>query len=167
MAIVLTNKLVFLEHPRTGSTAVRRAIRAIGGQTRARHALVAPTGREKTVSTIRDPYDLLISWWLVIKDRTGSWSSLAEFVSSYNNMNMVRNGRLFYFRTDYTMRYLRLQEDLNKVLRTVHIRPVRLEHVNITPDKQPFMSYHTTETIEIINTRFAQDVEEYSHDRLV
>jgi hypothetical protein len=162
MAIVLANKLVFLEHPRTGSTAVRKAIRKIGGHTKARHTYIAPVGAEKTVSTVRNPFDLLVSWWLIIKERLpGQWDSFARFLAEYDNPNMVRDGRLFYFETTFVMRYETLQADLNRILKAVGLRLVSLDRVNITPDKKPFMDYHDAETINIITNRFGRDMEEF------
>ena len=163
MAIVLTGKLVFLEHPRTGSTAIRAAIRKIGGHTRKRHSLVQPVGLERTVATVRNPYDLLVSWWLVIKERTGSWKDFGRFLDEYDNPNMLRDGRLFYFEAYHLMRYETLQKDFNIVLSSARIRPVKLNRLNMTPGKLSYKSYYTPETIAIVKDRFAEDLEEYGY----
>ncbi len=114
MAVVFHNKLIFFEHPRTASTSLRHVLIQVGGQPHKRHKFIKPRHREKTVSTVRNPFDLLVSWWLIIGERQG-FATFQDFIVRCRDPFMVRNERLFYFlETDYILRFETLEEDVEQ-----------------------------------------------------
>ena len=165
MAVVFPRKLIVLEHPRTGSSAVRAALKSIGGRTRGRHTLVKPTQGEMVAATVRNPYDIVVSWWLNTK---GKWHTLkfSDFVSDYiGNSLFTRGGKLFYFMDHVTMmmRYETLERDLTNVLKLVQLPPVSLKHTNITENKLPYTSYYTPAIQEAVAQRWGDEIEGFGY----
>jgi len=151
-------KLIFLEHPRTGSTSVRHALRSVGGQPHKRHTKLR--GKEPTMSVVRNPYDLLTSWWIIAgKDQT-----FAEFIIGCNDPFMVRNERLFYFlETDYILTFEYLETELNDVLHKLKIRQVRLPHHNPTKGKHDYRQYYDDKTRSLVAKRFNIEIERFGY----
>jgi len=166
MAVVFPRKLIVLEHPRTGSSAVRAALKAIGGKTRGRHTLVRPSQNELVAATVRNPYDVLVSWWL---NTRGKWHTLSfkNFVSDYvGNTLFTRGGKLFYFMDHVTvmMRYETLERDLANVLKLCKLPPVRLKYGNVTEDKQPYVEYYTPDIQEAVAQRWGDEIERFGYE---
>jgi len=166
MAVIFPRKLIVLEHPRTGSSAVRAALKSIGGKTRGRHTLVKPSRGEMVVATVRNPYDVVVSWWLNTK---GKWHELSfeDFVSDYiGNTLFTRGGKLFYFaeHVNTMLRYETLADDLARVLKLVKLPPVRLKFTNITAGKHPYQSYYTPAIQEIVTQRWGDEIERFGYE---
>lgn len=161
MAVIFRGKAIFLEHPRTGSTALREALKRIGGQPHERHAYVKAKQDEKTVVVVRNPFDVLISWWLIVGEREG-YTSLADFlVRCRDRQLMTKGGRLFYYidHADIVMRYEHFDRDLAETLTLLKLPQVRLKQRNATPRKLPYRNYYTPKDITIVRDIYGEELE--------
>lgn len=166
MAVLIPKKLIYLEHPRTGSTSVRLVLSKIhGARTKSRHTLFLPERGEKVLSVVRNPYDALVSWWLVVKDKW-KFPDFKTFLKDCNNKFFVQRGNLFYFakHSDFIIKFENLESELNKVLEAVGLRPVVLPRANVTKDKKPFVDYYDQEAEEIVKTRFESELKAFNYD---
>ena len=157
MAVVIKGKLVFLEHPRTASTAVRDALKKIGGQPHTRHTYIKAQRGEVTLATVRIPYDVEVCWWLI--------KTFKEFILGCHDQFMTKNGRLIYYHkhVNVFLQYETLQFDLNIVLDSLNLPTVKLKKYNETKGKRPFDTYYTAETVAIVERRFGQELKEYCY----
>lgn len=165
MAVIFPDKLIFLEHPRMASTSLRKALVKVGGEPRKRHTfLKARRSKERTVSTVRNPFDLLVSWWIVIGQRQG-FKSFADFITTCIDPFMVQQERLFYFlETDYILRFESLESDVNIVLKTRGIRPIILAVENKTLDKKHYREYYDDVTRPLVMARFGAEIERFGYE---
>ncbi len=160
MAVLIPRKLIYLEHPRTGSTAIREALAKLPtAKTKSRHTLFLPERGEKVMSVVRNPFDCLVSWWLVVKDKW-DYPDFKTFVAECNDSFMVRQGNLFYFAkySDYVIRFEDLQNQLNKVMDQVKLPRMSLRRVNVTDKKLSYHHYYDPKTIDIVKRRFRSEL---------
>ncbi len=159
MAVVVKGKLVYLEHPRTASTSMRIALQRLGGKTKSRHTLFLPERGEKVMSVVRNPFDVLVSWWHIIGARQG-FKTFKDFVANCEDPFMVQRGNLFYFahHCQYIIKFEYLQHELNHVLDLVGLPHVELPHLNGTAKKLGFRSYYDPETIRLVVKRFRSEL---------
>ncbi len=159
MAVVIRGKLIYLEHPRTASTSMRTALQKIGGRTKSRHTLFLPERGEKVMSVVRNPFDVLVSWWLIIGERQG-FQTFKDFVTNCKDPFMVQRGNLFYFahHSQYILKFENLQADLDRVLSGLRLPHVELPHLNGTVKRVGFRSYYDPETIKIVAKRFRSEL---------
>lgn len=119
------------------------------------------TEKEHVVTTMRNPYDLVITWWIMYRDKAG-FRTLADFVNEYGGMDLDAWAR------DATriLRYEHLSEDLNKLLEECEMEPVELPHVNKSSGKREWQDYYDRESLDAVNKRFAHWFEKYGYERL-
>lgn len=164
MAVVFPDKLVFLEHPRTASTSMRHVLQQVGGKPQKRHAFICARGNEKTVCTVRNPFDLLVSWWEIVGERQG-FSTFKDFLIGCRDPFMVRGGKLFYFlETDFILRFENLEAELNSVLKIYRIPIVRLPHLQVTIHKHEYRKYYNEETRALVVARFGAEIERFGYE---
>lgn len=120
------------------------------------------TGREVVMSAIRNPYDMVATWWQL--DRRG-FQTLADFVSGQTD---PRFSELDYLvkQSSRVLTYERLQSDLDAVLQDVGMEPVLLPKLNVTPGKRPWREYFDSDAIEAVNERFGHLFEQYGYERV-
>jgi len=161
MPIRVKNKFVFLHHPRTGGSATSAALKSVGGVQvgDGQHDFYQATADELTVCTLRNPYDVLASWFHMSPQYTDMCKFLEEFSHSY----FTKKGQLFYFAdaSDIWLLYDQLQETFNLLLSAMGMKETRIYRINTTPGKKPFMDYFTPEAVSIVETKFARDLELY------
>lgn len=120
------------------------------------------TGEEIVFSTVRNPYDLIATWWAL--DQYG-YPSLAEFVDGvneerFNNLDyLVKQGSRF-------IRYERLNEDLDALLNEVGLEPVTVPRLNQTPSKKPWREYYNADSFAAVNRRFSAYFDLYGYEML-
>ncbi len=165
MGVSFGRKLIFLDHPRTGGTSTQFGLARIGGKTYDRHCMVY--GKANIIcSTVRNPYDILVSWYLIIKER-GLWGgSFLSFIKGYENYNFTRGGRLFYFveACNEIMHFESLQEDLTRVLKLAKIPNIKLQHRNVTPNRKPYKEYYGEMESTAVANRFTMDIKEFGYE---
>ena len=161
MSVRIDNKLLFLRHPRTGSTAVSDALIERGGiKAGENHAYIHAKESELVVSTIRNPYDVLATWF----ELQIVYDNMPKFLLNYAHSAFKHGDRLFYFadNSDVLLCYDTLQKDLDDLLTSLDIEPVVLKRVNVTPNKRPFIDYFNNISLDIVKTIYKKDLDCYN-----
>lgn len=145
---------IFQAHPRTASTAIEAAL---GGEPSPRHHdWLEPTAGEKTFCVVRNPFDVMVSWWLL-----NGGGDLTEFIQTYAHSDLEHDGLLFYHapRCDEVLFYEHLRWDLSRLFK----RPIHLKRLNRTPDKKHWKTYYTHEAKLALMERYGAEVEQYGY----
>jgi hypothetical protein len=177
VAVVVPGKMVFLATPHTGSRATCRALAEIDGAVEAGSHHVPWTelrehpsvrGGELRVSTVRNPYDLMVTWWLQTGPHVGT--AFADFVRHYPFRVTVpgASGCLYHHADDshVLLRWETLEEDLNAVLGWRAVAPVKLQRVGVTQDKRPWQTYYDPEALRAANARFAREFTRHGYEQV-
>jgi len=172
MAVVLPGKFVYLATPHTGSRSVRDALQGIEGTVTIdpHHISWADLQGHKEIKggeirfcAIRNPYDLLVTWWLKTGASPHKGKTFADFIARYH---FAGQHCLYHHApdADVVMEVESLEADLNAVLADCGLDPVDLPRINVTEGKQPWQSYYDAECIELANRRFAEEFMQYGYD---
>jgi len=175
MAVLLPGKFLYLATPRTASTATVLALHTLGARTvpGGHHVgleAVADHGEETVFTAIRNPYDVLVSWY-VRMDRTKDFPvSMAHFVRTYEHEDFARGDppSLFYHCAPEVevLRWETLQDDLDALLTRLGLSPVRLPRDNVTPKKRPWIDYYDAEAFRAVHERFGHDLDAWGYERI-
>lgn len=161
MAIRIPGKLVFLHHPRTGGSATSATLKKLGGHQvgDGQHSYAEAAPGELTFCTIRNPYDVLASWFVLQRQ----FATMGDFLLGFEHNEYMRRGRLFYFSnySDVRLLYESLQDDFNVLMVALNLRPMRIHRINTTSGKKPFMSYYDASTIALVEQKFSKDLSDY------
>ena len=163
MAILLRDKLLYLGHPRSASSATSVTLCRIGGRrVGPNHSYVKAPGKEITVSTLRNPLDLLATWF-----HLSDYDEMLTFIDEYQHDKFTQDGRLYYLAKycDEFLVYDRLTEDFNALLQRFKLGKTRIYRFNTTPNKRPWQSYYTPELEAYVRERFAEDFALYEAQR--
>jgi hypothetical protein len=199
MAVLLPDKFVFLCTPHTGSMAVTHALKRLPGainvQNKAwgvgHHATLEQvretvsdkmTGNERVIAFVRNPYDLIVTWFLREQGRSrmkylgrilGHPPTLAEFIEAWTREQpdvYFVDGRIFYHadEADQVLRYERgLDREINSVLRKLRGVPsVEIRVENETPNKDHWSMYYDAKAYEAANTAFQHEFVKYGYQFL-
>lgn len=175
MAAFLPGKFLYLATPRTGSTAVCVALREFGARSvhGGQHVgidQVKNYNGEFTFTAVRNPYDMVASWYHMMKVAKGIVAdmSMAEFVRTYEVHDFVRDGTLFYHCTEgvHVMRWETLQRDFEEVLEHLGLPIISLPRKNMTSNKRPWLEYFDTEALTAMNERFGHDIDRFGYSRM-
>lgn len=168
MSFIAPNRLIYLAHPRTASIATERALaKMFSGSMKTKnhhaqlHEIDGRIGNEKIVTTVRDPLDLIASWY-ANNPAWHKWGML-HFIENYGHDMMARNGVLFYFLGDCDnhLRYESLQHDFDIIMNDWGFKTAIIERANVTEGKKPFMEYHNGETIKAMWDKYPLDMDMY------
>lgn len=166
MGVRIPGKLVFLEHPRTGSTGIRKALINMGGEAYPRHTLVGKRKDEVVIGTVRNPYDTLVSWYINLGYKVG-YVSFRRFLETCHMRFMVQKGKLFYFvdHIDYVMKFEKLEEHFNQYLRYAKVECpyIELPIVNPTHGKVDYKAYYNTVTRRIAEKKFGREAARFGY----
>lgn len=204
MAVVLPGRFIFLATPYTASQAVVRALKELPGAFAAydkrrgigHHARLAQIkevakgrlmGNEQVIVAVRNPYDILVSWYLrnlthlqmlhlcKVKGIKGD-PSLRDFVELWLDLDMppyLSGKRVFYHASDgghavsrKIVRYEDLDNNLNAALRACNVPHVKVGRENATPGKEHWSSYYDTETYAFVNEHLRDDFVEFGYSFL-
>lgn len=193
MAIVLPGKFIFLATPYTGSMSVARALKKIPGAFAAydkrhgvgHHACLTDvkrvtadklTGSETVLVAVRNPYDILVSWYLRnlnhfqvrrFAEKKRRDPSLREFLELWVKADMfpyLVKGRIFHHAEDggprisrVVLRHERLEDSLNAALRKLSVPVVKVGRENSTPGKDHWSLYYNDPTYAWVNENFRDD----------
>jgi len=129
-----------------------------GHSTRKHHAgpkeIDGFTGNEYIFTTIRNPLDTIVSWYLLNK-RIG----LTNFIMTYTHSEI--RDRLYFF-LDYAHSHILFENLLLGLNRVMGCRcPETLPHINKTADKKHWWHYHSIKTVKLMWQRFPKDMELY------
>lgn len=191
MAVIIPGKLVYLATPHTGSCATtialsqlagaysspliasaHRPVRALAHGTH--HAAWADlcwlhgglmSGEEKRIFTVRNPYDLVVTWFLRVGYRMQA-HTLADFLERVQERALpapyLLNNRMFWHEGE-PIRYEALQHELGGILQRIGLPPVTLPTINQTARKLDFTSYHTPRSLAIMRERWGKEIDAYGY----
>jgi hypothetical protein len=139
-------------------------------------------GNEQSVTVVRNPYDLVVTWWLRQKgginrtlfkrfrDKAHQFQKEPSFLEYLEVIDgktsggpYIRNGKMFWMEATEYLRYENLNEELNIYLKKFGINPIDLPRRNVT-DKRPWRSYHTPETFRVINEKFGDEFTKFGYE---
>ncbi len=179
MAVLIPGKLLFVAQQHTGSMAVSEALKQRGGLFIAPghvtykgiehgHAWIeVPTapnkgpnpwtlmdGHETTATTIRNPYDVITTWYV----RSKYPESFEKFVagvgrhwrSPYVNDSEIK----WHPDAQVRLRHETLEHDFDELLQSRRIKSVPLMRKNETAGKRPWREYYPERSLETVNDRF-------------
>lgn len=195
MAVILPGKFIFLATPLTASEATAAALRrfpdAVNGVDKVRdvghYATLAEVkaafadrlvGTEAVFTTIRNPYDVCVSWY--IREVTRHHRKHPEkkaidpgflgFLRQWTRRDhppCIVNGTMFAPAAGcrVILRYERLQADLDSFLRKLPGVPpsAPLHPTNCSPDKRHWSLYYDEETYSFVNQRFRNDISRFGY----
>lgn len=200
MAVLFPGKFIYLATPHTASISTTKALAGIEGSVASdlhelkdidlgprkfpggtHHAELfglqrqTPeyfTGREISVTTIRNPYDLIVTWWFRQRrnliEEWGREVTFREYVEIVDENTpggpYIRKGRIFWHKVDEILRYESLQEDLNRFLERFELPRVELVPANVTTDKGPWQSHYDDGIRSIAERRFGQEAKEHGYE---
>ena len=129
-------------------------------------------GTEVAITTIRNPCDLIVTWWLRqrngISEKMGREIPFEEYVQICDETTSggpyIRDGKIFWQDFDSYLRYETLQSDLNNFLIGLTLPTVELKPVNVTADKRDWRTYYDDKTIAVVVERFGEEAQQFGYD---
>ena len=166
MAFLIPGRLCYLANPRTASHSMVRAFsrREFPGlRKHAHHSTLDQIdgyAGEPAFTVVRNPYDVLASWWVRMAEDREWAGGFAGFLRTCEDPDFVRGGRLLYCCGEgvEALRFEHLQEDLDALLDRVGVPRRTLGHDNPTSSKRPWRTYYGPEETEAANLRFGAEV---------
>ena len=191
MAVVIPGKLIYLAQQNTGSMAVSAALKELGGlyvapghvtyeeiksgqawiespgaAERGPSPWLGMTGDELPVTTIRNPYDVITTWFV----RSKYAGEFEEFVGGvgdrWKSAYVTGHEIAWHPAARVRMRYETLETDFATMLRGLDLRPVELPRKNVTVGKRPWASYYNQAALDIVNDRFGVEFAAMGYPRL-
>lgn len=166
MSIVLPNRFVYLDTPRTASTATQLALRLAFPESKLlepRHLTLDQvkercklSGLEVIFTCVRNPLDLFATWVCLFNLPGTPQEQMAHFLDNkLENDYMVRKGRLFWHKAQYVIHYENLEVELSEMVD----KRVPVPRVNVTKGKAPYLDYYTRDTMLRVQEMFWMDFE--------
>lgn len=186
MATLVPGKLLYLRTPHTASVATEKAILAqIDGavkvapghgtlaQIKGGDAFIARvglkekvdpsgliTGEEIVVTTVRNPYDAIVTWWLRAARGEGSFT---EFIRAYDRKPHLEDGKTIFIHlkdADFVMRYETLEANLAALMDALALPRLEVSVDNTTHGKRPWQEYYGDGSLGAVNERFEDQIRE-------
>jgi len=170
---IADKQFCYLAHPRTASVATRDVlVGKFGAEMVGSHhtglTVPKPTGWT-VVTTVRNPLDVMISWWH--KTSRNHKLSLYEFIRMWSrNTHFLPDGRLFWHSlyATHVLRYeANLEAQLNQVLVGIGLVPVTLPAKDCTGLHGPahYMEFykHEARAHKLVHDHFGQETEELGY----
>ena len=162
MAIVLPGKYCFFVHARTGSTSLTEGLAGVHDVLRTRYHHAKPqeqlklcTGGEIKFAVVRNPFDIVASWFCLNKFKTIS-DLLDKFKHTWFRNN---DGNLFTFfdpHVDEYLRYENLGTEVHQLMSHLKLPQPQLQCLNPTPNKQHYSSYYTSVEVSRMYAEFPE-----------
>ncbi len=171
MACIVTDKVIVLANARTASMSVTQYFHNYPNsfKNRAHHMSLeevkiryAPhlTGRELVVANVRNPWDVMASWWML--SAHNEWNNnFAAFCKGFGHSQLF-DKRMFTHHLidlDYIIRFETLTADVLELCDRIDLpQLLRMPHVNKTPKKKPYTKYYEKfpEAVDIVRARFSR-----------
>jgi hypothetical protein len=182
MYVTPDEKLCFIAHPRTASRATAKALGLRTFESTGHHefdylkcAQIAGSGGI-TACTIRNPFDVVVSWYFNEHFREDGRHKKGEFKpwamksqlrhNSWLNCKISSkqwNDNSLYFYglpvVNHILRFENLEEDLRKLCWITGHTYVPTKPYGVLPRDRDYRVYYDSETIALVEERFAQDLE--------
>ena len=172
VAVLVPGKFLYLATPHTGSVSVARTLlenvedAASVGSHHATHDDVADRLHgERLVTGVRNPYDLVVSWWTRTYAQS-RWSSFHDFVREWDEPVYVKDGRMFHHWKPgvQVLRFEELQEDFDTLLRRYRLPHVTLLHENRSNHRHPWSECYDAESYALVNERFRAEIVAFGYE---
>lgn len=169
---IAAKQFCYLAHPRTASVATRDVlVDKFGAKMTMSHhgglTVPKPTGWT-VVTTVRNPLDVMISWWH--KTEENRKLPLYEFIYRWSrNTQFLPDGRLFWHSlyATHVLRYEDLEAQLNQVLVGIGLVPITLPTQTNTGRRgfTPCMEFykHNTPSLKLVHDLFGQEMKELGY----
>jgi len=185
MAYYVPGKFVYLATPHTASSSTITVFRkwerdrGFGREIKTHHILLADIKKqlqghphlpqitnELVWTVLRNPYDLIVSWWLRRGVPRGR-SDFRSFARSWTDEPYVVNGKMYFHLPDAkrVLFFERMEADFRKLAQDLDLPPIELPQTNPTPDKKPWQTYYDDEALRIVNERWGSEFESF-YDRI-
>ena len=193
MAVLIPGKLLFLQTPHTASMATSDVFRAAGGRAMfvsgatgahatyeeikrgdCRVEIKGPgwrgdprkhmKGNEVIVTTVRNPYDSITTWFLRSHARKMG-DKFSSVIRGVQHRPYIHNGLMWYHLPDAkrVMRYENLEGELESLLGALGLRYRPLARKNETKHKGNWMDLYREDpkAIDVVNERFSKEFSAY------
>lgn len=171
-------KLMFLTQPRSGSRAVAKALKIVGFEGYGNHVL--PTERRRsgrplpldvtayeTASTIRNHFDLMVSFYLHFSEVSPPSPFGIDFMKSLEILDgkHFQDGKAFRYRvaSDVMFRFESLQEDVNRWLERYGLPAVVLPLIGASKDRKPYREYYDVHSRMYVEWVYGEEMKELNY----
>lgn len=123
-----------------------------------RHLL---TGGEVIVTTVRNHWDAVASWWLLDARRLSLWN----FIDNYNHSHYAKGRKLWWLHPEAThiLKYESIQADLDNLLISLDLEPIKILKENVTQDKTHYLDYYSKCTYQKVLEHFYDEIIFYGY----
>jgi hypothetical protein len=199
MAVVVPGKFIYLATPFTGSMATAYTLKRLPGalvptdkmRGIGHHATLEEVrqvvgdrlvGNEHVFTFVRNPYDLLVTWWLreqhqfqvrALERKLNRPPTMLEFIKLWDEARpfpYFKDGDMFYQtrRAQTVLRYERgITREINSVMRKLGgVSSVEIGHQNVTEGKDHWSMYYDEETYGFVNEAFRDDFVKFGYQFL-
>ncbi len=170
----------YIAHPKTASSATKDALcKNFGAEIQGQHHCVDEECCRSilesggiVMATIRNPYDLLVSWYFHYKQRRGTTANDMKSFETWlpqqlSNPNQYIRKGLFYGLpwANRVLRFENLQTDLDAVLVEAGLAPVTLEQFNVSRHREgrPYREMYDFALTELIVSHFGDLLAEHGY----
>jgi hypothetical protein len=178
MYVIRDHNLGFIAHPKTASSATQRALRECFEVEQFGNHHSVEEGHCRSilasdgiiVSTIRNPFDLFVSWYFHYAQRRGG--SVMEPFTDWlprimgNPNHYMRQGLFFGLPfTNRVLRYEHLQDDFDSVLEEIDVKPTTIERFNVSLKREgrAYQDMYTPDLIDLVLRHYGPVVEEHGY----
>ncbi len=161
MYIHQEKKVAFIAHPRTASSATAHVLMQMGFEIVKGHHAFDPSSDLDDWSvfcTIRNPFDVLVSWFYSQKREKPFTLWLPDFL---DGCQFLQGERMFFGQpyATHVLHFETLQDDFDGLCNDVGFRPRTIERRNVSVRREgrSFMGYYNFYTAKMISERFHQD----------
>lgn len=157
-------KITFIAHPRTASQATGSVLKKLGFELIDGHHLFESALCLETIfATIRNPFDLMVSWYYQEMYKSGREEPFDKWLRRrlhYPNDYMVWG--LFYGQglcTDI-LHFENLQEEFDQLMGKVGLPQIEIPQKNVSDKREGrnFISYYTSELIDLVIERYGSAI---------
>jgi len=174
---IFKRKLAFIAHPKTASSSTRNALRELGVKKFGTHHEVKEKwctpvleAGGKVACTVRNPYDLMVSWYFHYMKRRGDETreSFKEWmpVQLSNPNHYIREGLFFGTKwCNVVMRFETLQQDFDALLSSVGMTPTTLEPFNVSHNREsrPYQEMYDDQLKSLVKYHFGAELAEHGY----
>ena len=177
--MLIGERFVFVENPKTGSTSVNNALFSVSAAQRVlkKHENFSAGAerqynRRYRVVAVRNPWDRMVSGYLFNnRGKHKQGREIPQFEEWLQGdkwqiapgIDFKRTPQCFWtWKMNTIFRFERISEDFEEFCQTVGIKAT-LPHDNASKDRQPYTHYYTEKTKRIVEDRFWPDIIEYNY----
>ena len=159
--------VAFIAHPRTASISMATTLLGMGfTQVGSHHQFRESYCRETTFSVVRNPFDMLVSWYYLKRrdDHLSFEGWLRVFL--HNPPHYISQGLFFgqHLCTDILW-YENLQEEFDELMERVGLPQTEIMRSNVSEKRagRNFMDVHNDITLERVGRFFADEIEQFDY----